>query len=267
MSRYLLSVRRKHNRTLRDGFPFDVPALAELDELDFPTPITFFVGSNGSGKSTLLEAIAAGLKMPSMTSARIEEHPLMAAGREMSRDLVLARKQRPKRSFFMRADDVLGYVSNIERDMADLDELERQFEEKLDGYGRMLATGAARGQRQALEARYGANPHARSHGELFLELIQSRLLENGLYLLDEPETPFSPIFQLSLLSLVMDAQEANCQLIIATHSPILMAAPGATIYSFDELPPAPVEWEEVEHVTMTRAFLNDPQSFLKHLRD
>ncbi|MEE9255467.1 MAG: AAA family ATPase, partial [Pseudomonadales bacterium] len=105
------------------------------------------------------------------------------------------------------------------------------------------------------------------HGELFLELIQSRLLENGLYLMDEPETPFSPIFQLSLLSLVMDAQEANCQLIIATHSPILMAAPGATIYSFDELPPAPVEWEEVEHVTMTRAFLNDPQSFLKHLRD
>ena len=267
MTCYLKAVRRKHARTLRDGFPFDVPAIAELDELDFPTPITFFVGSNGSGKSTLLESIAAGLKMPAMASARVEEHPLMAAGRELARDLTLVRERRPKRSFFFRADDVLGYVSSLEREMSELEQFEHEFDDSLKGYGRILATGAVRGQRKALEARYGANPHARSHGELFLHLIQSRLLDNGLYLLDEPETPFSPIFQLSLLALVMDAAEAGSQLVIATHSPILMAAPGATIYSFDELPPASIEWADVEHVTMTRAFLNDPEGFIKHLRD
>jgi predicted ATPase len=264
---YLKSVRRKHGKSLRDGFPFDVPAIAEIDDLDFPTPITFFVGSNGSGKSTLLEALAASYKMPSLGSAQVDAHPLMAAGRELSRDLTLVRERRPKRAFFFRADDVLGYVMNLKHDMSELERLEQEFDANLEGYGRILATGSARGQRKALEARYGEHPHARSHGELFLHLLQSRMLANGLYLLDEPETPFSPILQLALLALVMDVAQDGAQLVIATHSPILMAAPGASIYSFDEHPPALVEWGDVEHVTMTRAFLNDPEGFLKHLGD
>lgn len=267
MSAYLNGIRRRHTRTLRDGFPFDVATIAELDELEFPTPITFFVGSNGSGKSTLLEAIAAGFKMPSMTSARIEQHPLMAAARDLSRDLTLVRGTRPKRSFFFRADDVLGYVTGIQSDMSELQRLEQEFDRDLEGYGRTLATGAVRGQRNALEARYGENPHAHSHGELFLHLLQSRMQDDGLYLLDEPETPLSPVFQLALLNLILDAAESRCQLVIATHSPILMAAPGATIYSFDDIPPAPIDWTDVEHVTVTRAFLNDPEGFLRKLRE
>lgn len=83
--------------------------------------------------------------------------------------------------------------------------------------------------------------------------------------LDEPETPLSPIHQLSLLSLIMNAVGNDCQFIIATHSPLMMALPGATILSFDPPPICSIAWDEVEHVTIMRAFLNDPKSYLRHL--
>jgi predicted ATPase len=95
-------------------------------------------------------------------------------------------------------------------------------------------------------------------------MIKARVLDNGLYILDEPETPLSPIHQLSLLALLKDMAGDNCQFIIATHSPILMALPGARILLFDQTI-TPVAWEDVEHVAVTRAFLNDPESFLRHL--
>jgi predicted ATPase len=98
-----------------------------------------------------------------------------------------------------------------------------------------------------------------------LKLFQSRLIPNGLYLLDEPETPLSPMKQLGFLSLIREMAEQNCQFIIATHSPILMAYPDAAIYSFDESPLAAVSYNELEHVNLTRDFLNSPERFIRHL--
>jgi len=87
----------------------------------------------------------------------------------------------------------------------------------------------------------------------------------GLYLLDEPEAPLSPQRQLALLSMLKEMTAADAQFIIATHSPILMASPGASILSFDRLPVREVAYDEVEHVSLTRDFLNRPEAFLKHL--
>lgn len=97
-------------------------------------------------------------------------------------------------------------------------------------------------------------------------MLQQRLTLQGIYLLDEPETRFSPLHQLTLLSLTKDmAEQEDCQFPIATHSPILLALPGAIICSFDSSPIVPIQYEEIGHVKLTRDVLNNPQAFLRHL--
>jgi predicted ATPase len=87
----------------------------------------------------------------------------------------------------------------------------------------------------------------------------------GLYLLDEPEAPLSPQSQLGLIAMLKDMVAQDAQFIIATHSPMLLAFPNATVYSFDERPPRRVPFEDLEHVRLTRDFLNNPEAFLRHL--
>ena len=104
-----------------------------------------------------------------------------------------------------------------------------------------------------------------SHGESFLQLFQSRFVPNGLYLLDEPEAPLSPLRQLSLIALIKQMITEDAQFIIATHSPILMAFPGAEILNFDEIPIQTIPYEELQHVEIMRGFLNNPNAYLNHL--
>jgi predicted ATPase len=166
---------------------------------------------------------------------------------------------------FFRAEDAIGFTRRLAANLDELNDLEQEFDETLSGYGRQLATGAMRGQQNNLTTRYGEDPDARSHGEWFINILKERIHGEGLYLLDEPETPLSPIHQLSLLSIIKEAVAAGGQFIIATHSPILMAYPDATIYCLDHAPVSTIAWEDVEHVAIMRAFLADPMSFLRHL--
>ncbi|HBX69758.1 MAG TPA: hypothetical protein DEH25_10390 [Chloroflexi bacterium] len=117
----------------------------------------------------------------------------------------------------------------------------------------------------ALQQRYGEGLDVHSHGESYLELFQARFVPGGLYLLDEPEAALSPLRQLGFLSLLKEMVAREAQFIIATHSPILMAYPEAEILSFDHAPLKNVRWESLEHVSLTRDFLNNPDSFLHHL--
>ena len=98
-----------------------------------------------------------------------------------------------------------------------------------------------------------------------MKLAENRFVPGGLYLLDEPEAPLSPMRQLGFLSLLKDMVQQDSQFIIATHSPILMAFPEASIYSFDTAPLTRLAYDDLEHVNLTRDFLNDPQAFLRHL--
>jgi predicted ATPase len=116
-----------------------------------------------------------------------------------------------------------------------------------------------------MERRYGVDLDANSHGQSFLKLFQSRFVPGGLYLLDEPEAPLSPQSQLALLAMMSDMVAEDGQFIVATHSPILLAFPGACIYSFDGTPVCEVEYESLEHVALTREFLQAPERFLRHL--
>ncbi|MBK8784417.1 MAG: AAA family ATPase [Anaerolineales bacterium] len=117
----------------------------------------------------------------------------------------------------------------------------------------------------ALKRRYGDGLDARSHGEGFMALFQSRFVSGGLYLLDEPEAPLSPLRQLSFLSALKQMITEDAQFIIATHSPIILAFPEAQILNFSDGEIRMVEYDDLEHVTLTKEFLNNPGAYLRNL--
>lgn len=235
------------------GFPFDLPVVRALGELPLPTPVTFFVGENGSGKSTLLEAIALAAGRPAIGSHDLERDPSLDRVRALARYLTLVRPAPIHRGFFFRAEDFLGFGRRMKGLVDELEELARQ-------HGPQILA-----QRAEVVARYGTNLDEVSHGEGFLKVFRSRLVPGGLYLLDEPDTPLSPIRQLALLAMLKDAVAEGSQFIIATHSPIVMAFPGATIYSLDEPPIRKVEWSKVPHVELTQRLLADPGGMFDRL--
>lgn len=247
-------------------FPLCLPLIRDLDELAFTQPITFLVGENGSGKSTLLEGIAAGIDAVAAGAHDISRDPSLAAARRLADAFFFARRRHARTRLFLRAEDVFGFTGRVTATMGDLSRDEHALSQELpDGYGRLIATAAVANQRGALVAGYGADPDGRSHGETFLALLRRRVVPNGLYLLDEPETPLSPSRVLALMALLAERVSQGCQFIIATHSPILMAMPGATILLAESGRLAAAAWTDIEHVRVTRAFLADPDAMLKKL--
>lgn len=250
------------------GFPFDVPVVRSLETLELGRGVTFFVGENGSGKSTLLEAVAVAAGLPTVGGEETRDDVTLAPQRALAKHLKLSWTRRSTRGFFLRAEDFFGYTKRLSRMKAEM--RERIAEVKRDYEGRSalaqsLALGPAYASLEAIDGRYGGDLDGRSHGQSFLTLFQARFMLGGLHLLDEPEAPLSPQSQLALMALMQDMVAEGGQFVIATHSPILLAFPDATIYTFDRTPPEPIAFEDLEHVNLTRAFLNDPKSFLRRL--
>lgn len=234
---YVLSVSLVRDRVESfDRYPFSIPCIRALKTLKFDPKVTFFVGENGSGKSTLIEAIAvaAGFNAEGGTknfrfSTRPSESVLHVA-------LRLARgDHRERDGFFLRAESLFNVATQI-------DELD-----VTSSYG-------------------GVSLHEQSHGESFLALALNRFEGYGLYILDEPEAALSPSRQLAFLRIIDElVRKKGSQFIIATHSPILMGYPHATIYLLTGDGFAKVPYEKTEHYQITRGFLEDREEYLRHL--
>ncbi len=244
----------------RAGFPFSVPAISSLPTLDVSVPITLFVGENGSGKSTLLEGIATAAELPALGAREVDLDETLADQRRLGAALRLAWRPRSRQGFFLRAEDFFGHLRFQARTDA---RIAREQRESLGIYDHETADGFHVDERNA--AKSLRKYDSRSHGESFLDLFTNRLRPRGLYLLDEPEAPLSPKRQLLVLELIVRAANAGAQFIIATHSPILLACPGARIYAFDDPPIHEVRYADLEHVNVMRDFLNHPDLFLRHL--
>lgn len=246
-------------------FPFNIPLFKNFEKIKLNSNIVFFIGENGSGKSTLLEGIAANINLPVIGRTQIEYDLSMKKARYLGEHLGLSWKIRCRKGFFLRAEDVFNFTYKVKQDQDELEDLEKDYDKTLTGYGLQLAKGAVSGQRNQLIDKYGEDPDACSHGEFFINVFSKRLSENSIFLLDEPETPLSVSKQLILLSLIREYSKKGCQFIIATHSPILMAIPEAQILSFDSYPIKNIDYNNIEHVNITRDFLNNPDSFLRFL--
>lgn len=218
-------------------YPFSIPAIRNLSSLELHPEVTFFIGENGTGKSTLLEGIAVleGFNAEGGTRnyrfATRESHDP-----DLPRCLGVRRGPRGKLrrdGFFLRAESFYNVSSYAESISADLG-----------------------GERSA---------HQLSHGEAFLSLIANRLTGGGLYLFDEPEAALSPQRQLALLVRMHELVLADSQFIIATHSPIIMAYPGAWIYEFSDNGIKRVDYRDTEHYRVTHAFMNRTDKMLAEL--
>lgn len=255
----------------RDSFPFAVPAIAAQigKAVTFSAPVTLLVGENGSGKSTLLEGMACAVGLPGIGSDNPDTDPTLAYGRMLAEVIKLHwRLRHPHKGYFFRAEDFFGFTKRMDRLRAELlAEAEAMRNDRARSeFARKLGAGVMAGQASAIDARYGASGlDSRSHGEQFLDLFSARCRPGGVYLLDEPEAPLSPARQLTFLSMVKTMAEEGSQFVIATHSPILLALPGASILNFDGGEIRPAAYEMLEHVQIMRSFLDDPDAYLRHL--
>lgn len=231
---YLRSIRCNSERMIGSSFPFSIPAFRKGIDLDLPTPVTFFVGENGSGKSTLLEALAEICGFNPEGGSRDHYREAREDRSELAQALRLSWKPKMAEGFFMRAESFYNFASYI------------------DSVSNFMAYG-------------GKSLHQQSHGESFLALFQHRF-EHGLYILDEPEAALSPQRQLAFLRIIHELEvPRHAQFLIATHSPILLAYPGATLYQFEEEGIREVAYRETDHYLITKEFLNGPERIFRYL--
>lgn len=222
------------NKIERDSYLKNIEALKGVEQLEFETPITFFVGENGSGKSTLLEAIAVaygfnpegGTKNYSFST--YDSHSNLCEAIRLSKGF-----RQAKHGYFLRAESFYN-VATKEEDYADAGHPSSRF-------------------------------HAQSHGESFLALAQQQMQPNGIYILDEPEAALSPHRQLTLMLEIHQYAKAGAQFIIVTHSPILLAIPEAKIWTFDEGAVHTCAYEDTSSYQVTEMFVNHREQLLDRL--
>ncbi|HEY1917887.1 MAG TPA: ATP-binding cassette domain-containing protein [Streptosporangiaceae bacterium] len=216
-------------------WPATVPAVEQVlaEGLELPAGLTVLVGENGAGKSTLVEMLAeacglnpqGGSALATQAHARVSEPGLGQA-------LIVERGAgRPRWSYFLRADTMHGLYSYLE-----------------DHPGRR-------------PERF----HELSHGEGFLEILRTRVNQAGFYLMDEPDAPLSFTACLGLTALLHDLVQAGSQLVVATHSPILAAVPGASILELGDWGLRPATWDDLYLVGAWRQFMHNPTSYFHHL--
>ncbi|WP_062104701.1 AAA family ATPase [Bacillus niameyensis] len=238
-----------------------------MESIEFNKPVTIFVGENGTGKSTILEGIAASANLPTAGAMEIANDQDLMHAQTLSGMMRLNWRKRQSRGFFLRAEDFISFVKRIKQMKQDAEKelnlIEIEYKNK-SSYAKGLASMPHLRTLEDLKHFYNEGLETRSHGESFLDFFKMRIQPNGLYLIDEPETPLSPMRQLSLISIIMDAIKEGCQFIIITHSPMIMAIPEAEIFSFDHHPPVLIDYEDIEHVQVMESFLASPQSFLRH---
>lgn len=240
---YIKEIRLKKEIHKDDSYIKELPVVNNLTSLDISSNVTFFVGENGSGKSTLLEAIAVN----SGFNAEGGTKNFCFSSRETHSDLykyitVVKGVQRPRDGFFLRAESFYNVATEIE---------------KLD----LESSGGV----PVIKSYGGTSLHKMSHGESFITLMTNRFSGNGLYILDEPEAALSPLKQMAMLTIINELVKKRSQFIIATHSPILMAYPGADIFVIDDDGITKTPYKKTDNYMITRKFLENPEKMMGYL--
>jgi predicted ATPase len=218
-------------------WPATVPAVAQLlsEGLELAPGVTVLAGENGAGKSTVVEVLAEACGLnPQGGSAKTLFQTRPSEPGIGDRLWAERGPAYPAWTYFLRADTMHGLYSYLEEN----------------------------------PGRRPERFHELSHGEGFLEILRTRINQPGFYLMDEPDAPLSFVSTLSLVALLHDLGAAGGQVVVATHSPVVAAIPGARILELGPWGIRPTaRWHDLELVASWRQFLNEPQSFLRHLLD
>lgn len=261
---YLSSLSIDSERT--KPFPFNIPAVKYAKNIAFKSAVTFIIGDNGTGKSTLLETLAFRLQLPHMDGAGYGKKSFEAAKALLP---FLELKWDIERSvgFFFRAEDFGDFLNSVDRNDAKLHGQLEDLHGEVPDHIIQQMKDSANYQLFHVRKDYGQDLQRFSHGEAYLKIMQEKITKRGIFLLDEPEAALSPTKQLSLIYFIREHMQSHMsQFIIATHSPMLMAYPGATIYEVTEDGMKEVTLEETEHYSVTKSFLNNPEGYLRFLK-
>jgi len=222
-----------------DHYPFNMKIFQDTETVSFTTPITFFMGENGTGKSTLLKALAhrCGIHIwESESNLRCQPNP---HENDLYKAVSVEWADGPVPGSYFGSQIFSHFAKNLEEWAVNDAEMLKYFG------GKSLIT--------------------QSHGQSLMSYFSSRYRIKGLYLLDEPETALSPSSLIELLNLLIrTARSGHAQFIIATHSPLLLACPGALIYSFDSPVIEPVRYEDTAYYHLYKNFMNHPEKFIQN---
>lgn len=231
-----------------EAYPFCLPVFRDEFDLSFDTAITIIVGENGTGKSTILEGIAA-LAGFNATGGRkgyqgIDDGGIEITGEELSPALRAGWLPKVSDGWFFRAETFFTVARYLDRSAVQAAE----------------ALGAVADEAPQMAPDYLSF----SHGEGFLTFFEERCQTQGIFIFDEPESALSPARQMEFLKLLrrMDAS-GNCQVIMATHAPILMAYPDARLLRLSKYGLEPVTVEQTDHYRVMCEFCADPRGFVE----
>lgn len=217
-------------------YPFNIESIKNFKEINFDKPVTFLVGDNGIGKSTFIEALAVALGLPSEGGTQNFRYETRNTTSELANYIRIDKYRNPSTKFFLRAESFYNFASEVDD----------------------LGIEVSR--------HYGGSLHTCSHGESFLKLLQYRFSDNGLYILDEPESALSPQNQLSLLCLINDLVKNGSQFIIATHSPILISYREGKILDLNQNFKE-VKYENADIYSLYKMYIENPYEMQNRLFD
>lgn len=225
------------------NYPLNLPLFQNDFSLNITAPILIISGENGSGKSTLLESIASHCGFNLSGGSRNHVYEETNDVKKLAQTLRFSWKPKVTKGFFMRAESFYNFANYLEKE----------------------ATIAG----EIMHAPYGGKSlHEQSHGEAFLSLFNNQFNSKGIYVLDEPEAALSPMRQLSLLSILKDMELSGVsQVIMSTHSPILMSYPTAQFLYISNNQLEEIPYQDTEHYQITRRFLEAPELIYRNLFD
>ncbi len=218
-------------------YPFNLKIFHETKSILFDSPVTFFIGENGTGKSTLLEALTHKCGIYIWGNVERKRFKVNFYEQRLYEAIDIEWTNGPVHGSF--------FASEIFRNFAQiLDEWAAADPRSLDYFG-------------------GESLVTQSHGQSIMAFFRARYKIKGVYFMDEPETALSAKTQLDLLAVLKDMSRAgHAQFIVATHSPILLACPGAKIYSFDHVPVKQIAYEDTEQYQIYKNFMEDRTKYL-----